>query len=762
MKAVAQKPVQNIRGNITDIASGVPIPSVSVLIKNSQHGTTTDSVGNFIINKVPVGRYDILISAVGYESVVLNEVTVSSAQETVLSPSLKESVSALDEVVVKAGVNKYRPLNNMAIASARMLSVEEAGRYAGGFDDPARLVASFAGVASNVGNNGIVIRGNNPNSLQWKMEGVEIPNPNHFADLTSFGGGGITALSSRLLANSDFFSGAFPAEYNNALSGVFDIFMRTGSNTEQVNAFQLGIIGIDASSEGPFKEGGASSYLFNYRYSTLALMGPIIGNDAGVSYQDLSFKLNFPTKNAGTFSLWGIGLIDRSGQDAKKNPEEWEYKSDKETMGVRQYMGAMGLTHRIPISEKSYLKTTLASTISGINLKTDSLNMKMDLVPEERIRNSNTHIILSAIINTKFNRYHTNKSGLTITGAAYDMSMKNQERSGYPLQVISDEDGFSTLASAFTASSFTLSDKLTMNAGINAQLFTLNSHYTIEPRLAFRYRAKNAQSFHLAYGLHSRLERINYYFIKNSAYGNDAINKNLNFAKSHHFVLGYDKLIGENIYLKAETYYQYLFDTPVIKDSSFSFVNLQNDWFFNNKLQNTGKGRNFGVDFTLEKYMSKGFYWMITTSLFKSEYKGGDNIWRDTRYSRNYVINILSGKEWQLGRSKENIFGLNVRFSYQGGDRYSPLDITASLKEKKAVYDEYNAFSLQYDPAFITHFTASYKINRRRTTHEFALKVINATSYKEHLGFEYNYLHNTIDDYREATFIPNISYKIEF
>jgi len=253
MKAVAQKPVQNIRGNITDIASGVPIPSVSVLIKNSQHGTTTDSVGNFIINKVPVGRYDILISAVGYESVVLNEVTVSSAQETVLSPSLKESVSALDEVVVKAGVNKYRPLNNMAIASARMLSVEEAGRYAGGFDDPARLVASFAGVASNVGNNGIVIRGNNPNSLQWKMEGVEIPNPNHFADLTSFGGGGITALSSRLLANSDFFSGAFPAEYNNALSGVFDIFMRTGSNTEQVNAFQLGIIGIDASSEGPFK-----------------------------------------------------------------------------------------------------------------------------------------------------------------------------------------------------------------------------------------------------------------------------------------------------------------------------------------------------------------------------------------------------------------------------------------------------------------------------------------------------------------------------
>ena len=137
----------------------------------------------------------------------------------------------------------------------RMLSVEEAGRYAGAADDPARLVSSFAGVTQSVGNNGIVVRGNAPKFLQWRMEGVEIPNPNHFTDVTSFGGGGFTALSNQVLGNSDFFTGAFPAEFSNALSGVFDMYIRRGSNTSHEHAVQIGSLGVEAASEGPFKKG---------------------------------------------------------------------------------------------------------------------------------------------------------------------------------------------------------------------------------------------------------------------------------------------------------------------------------------------------------------------------------------------------------------------------------------------------------------------------------------------------------------------------
>lgn len=329
----AQTASQTIRGTVTDRDSGQPVAYATVVVMDWQPalGTTTDSLGRFSLRRVPVGRHDVEVSCLGYEPTQLREILVGSSKEVVVRPT----------------VNKTEPLNSMALASGRMLSVEEASRYAGGMDDPARLVSAFAGVASTVGNNGIVVRGNAPKFLQWRMEGVEIPNPNHFAEVTSFGGGGLTALSSQVLGNSDFYTGAFPAEYGNALSGVFDMYLRNGNNARHEHTFQLGILGIDAASEGPFSKDYDGSYLFNYRYSTLSLLTPLLPEDAeGTNYQDLSFKLSFPSRRAGTFSLWGIGLIDRSGTVAETNPAKWAYDQDMENQDVRQYMGPWGSTMR--------------------------------------------------------------------------------------------------------------------------------------------------------------------------------------------------------------------------------------------------------------------------------------------------------------------------------------------------------------------------------------------------------------------------------
>lgn len=762
-ESFAQQPTQTIRGNVIDNASNAPLPYVNVILANSKFGTTTDSLGNFILRNVSVGRYTIQVSMISYEPYVLKEVQVSSGKEVFLNISLKENIEALAEVVVKPKVNKEQPINSLASVSAKMLSIEEAKRYAGGFDDPARLVSSFAGVSSNVSNNAIVVRGNSPQSLQWKMEGVEIPNPNHFADLSTFGGGGLTALSSQLLANSDFFSGAMPAEYNNALSGVFDIFMRNGNNQKPEHTFQLGLLGIDVSSEGPFKKNGKSSYLFNYRYSTLALLEPLMPDNAdGTTYQDLSFKLNFPTKKAGTFSIWGIGLIDGSDAKAKTNISEWKYDSDKETQDAKQYMGAAGISHKIILNHKQFVKSTLATTINGIDFWTERMNNNSELVPKNKINNRNYSFVLSSFINTKFNTKHINKTGFVATGMMYNISLKNTLPIGTPLQTIVNENGFSTLISAYSNSTINFSKYLTMNVGVNGQYFTLNKHYTIEPRIGIKYQFKDNQTFSLAYGLHSRLERLNYYFIKNSKYGDEAVNKNLDFTKSHHLVLGYDISLSEVAHLKIEIYYQRLLNAPVIADSSFSMINQQNDWFFDKKLQSTGSGENYGVDITLEKYLSRGYYYMITNSVFNSKYRGGDNIWRDTRYNRNFNFNFLIGKEWQMGTSNQNVLSLNARFSYQGGERYSPINQTASATENDAVFDETRAFSKQFPPAFTSHFTASYKINKKKSSHEIALKIINTTMYKEFTGFEYNYQTHIVDECREAIFIPNLSYKIEF
>lgn len=760
-----QQFIQNIRGVVTDEASNVPIPLATVTLLNIHpvFGTVTDSAGNFTMANVPVGRYNIEVSSIGYKPTIIRELLVSSGKEAFVTILIKENITALDAVVVEAKVNKEAPVNSMATVSARMLSVEEAKRYAGGFDDPARLAASFAGVASNVGNNGIVVRGNAPKFLQWKMEGIEIPNPNHFADLDAFGGGGISALSSQLLANSDFFTGAFPAEYNNALSGVFDLLMRNGNNNKQQHTFQIGAIGLDASSEGPFKKGGTSSYLFNYRYSTLALASSLLpeGSEA-IKYQDLSFKLNFPTKKAGVFSVWGVGLIDHSGPKAETDTALWLYKEDRQESDVKQYMGAAGISHKYFLNYKTHIKTTLAATVTRMDLDTKKLNSAMEFMPQNKIRNTNWNFVLSSYLNTKFSSKHTNKTGLSATVFKYNMLLKDAGESGSLLQTIAEGNGFSSLLSAYSSSSFRINNTFTLNAGINSQVFTLNNHFTVEPRLGLKWQLKENQYMGLAYGLHSRLERLNYYFAKSSSASSELGNKNMDFTKAHHFVLSYGRNLSENIVIKIEPYFQQLFNIPVVPDSSFSFINLQNEWFINQRLENTGKGRNYGVDITLEKYLSHGYYFLFTSSIFDSKYKGGDGVWRNTRFNRKYLFNWLGGKEWQTGKFRQNVFGLNVRLAFQGGDRYSPINEDASEITRNVVHDENKAFSKQLSPSFLTHLTASYKINKKKVSQEIALKLLNATMYKEFFGFRYNLINSKVEEYRQPIIIPNISYKVEF
>lgn len=344
-----------IRGIVVDDASGETLPTVAITVLDSNPliGTTTDTDGNFVISGLLVGRYNLQVTFMGYEPMVYRDILVSSGKETFLTIRLKEEVTQLQEVVIRPTVNKQEPLNSTATASARMLSTEEAARYAGGFDDPARLVSSFAGVAGNVSSNGIAIRGNSPQFLQWRLEGVEIPNPTHFSDITGVGGGILTALSSQVLDNSDFFTGAFPAEYSNALSGVFDMQMRNGNRWDYEHSLQVGTLGIDLSSEGPLKKGGQASYLFNYRYATMALADDLfpglLGDASGMRYQDLSFKFNFPTKRAGTFSLWGIGIIDRFSEELEENIEEWETDKDDMDAVYKQKMAAGGVGHRIAL-----------------------------------------------------------------------------------------------------------------------------------------------------------------------------------------------------------------------------------------------------------------------------------------------------------------------------------------------------------------------------------------------------------------------------
>ena len=745
------RPVQTIRGIVVDGDSKYPIPYATVKLAGTEGmGTTTDSLGRFAIRQVPVGRHTVEAAFMGYETGVFREILVTSAKEIYLEIPLKESVNELNEVVVRARTNKEEAMNKMATTGARMLSVEEASRYAGGFDDPARLVSAFAGVAPSVSSNGISIHGNAPHLLQWRLEDVEIPNPNHFADIATLGGGILSSLSSQVLGNSDFFTGAFPAEYGNAVSGVFDMKLRNGNNQKNENTIQVGIMGIDIASEGPLSKNHKASYIFNYRYSTTGLLNLDGGT---MDYQDLNFKLNFPTQKAGTFSVWGTSLIDKFKSDMEKNPEKWEYMGDRSESRDKQYMAAGGVSHRYFFNSDASLKTTVAATYSQLDGGASMFNEALETTPYMDLNSKHTNLILTSTFNRKFSNRFTNKTGFTYNAMFYKMNLAIAPYEAHLLETVSQGDGHTSLISAYNSSSVGLGDHWTLNAGIYGQFLTLNNQWSVEPRAGLKWQATPKATFALAYGMYSRMEKMDVYFV----------NKDLDFTKSQHVMLSFGYKISDRINLKIEPYIQFLHDVPVMADSSYSVLN-RSDFYVEDALINKGRGRNVGIDITLERFLNKGLYYMISGSLFDSRYRGGDGKWYNTKFNRNYVINGLVGKEWMLGRNKQNILSVNLKLTLQGGDRYSPINVEATMNhpDKEVQYDETRAFSKQYSPMLIGNYTVSYRINKKKVSHEFAVKGLNFTGAKEHYGHEYNVKTGKIDVSDGSTILTNVSYKLEF
>ncbi len=763
----AQQVTQAIKGRIIDEASHIPLVGASVLIPGTDPvmGTISDIEGYYRIDNVPVGRYNIEISYLGYEPFVINEVLISSGKEVVLNIPLKESVTQLEGVKISGTTSKDEPLNTMAMVSARQLSVEEANRYAGGFDDPARLASSYAGVASEIGNNGIVIRGNAPTGLLWRMEGVEISNPTHFAEIIAFGGGGVTALSSQMLANSDFLTGAFPAEYGNALSGVFDINMRTGNFDKREYTFGISVQGIDFSAEGPFIKGKRSSYLINYRYSTYALLTPLLPPEAGIlRYQDLAFKLNFPTKNLGTFTLWSIMADDYQGKDADSDSSLWE----EEDHWMKEYtskirFGAVGVTHKKIVGKNTYVRHSMAASGNFILWDQHEYDTTVTLYETDHIKNDTWKYTLAGFINHKFNASHTNRTGYIIDRRFYNVNIRGADNPGETVEQTALEKGNASLLQLYTQSKIDWGKKVSINAGIHSQYFQFNGEYTIEPRIGIGVKINKKHMLSLGYGLHSRTEMIGFYLVRISTpYGIIEPNKNLRLTKAHHVVLGYDVRTGEHSRLKIEPYYQKLFDLPVIPGSYFALVNLEQDWYFNEILVNDGEGRNIGIDITYERFLHHGFYYLFTGSVFDSKYRGGDGLLRNSKYDKTYLFNVLGGREWNVGKGRNNILGVNAKFSYIGGDRIHPVLDDESEQAREVVEDLTRAYADSEKDAPILSLSFSFRKNKPTHSSIWNIQVINVFAHGEFRGYEWDEDAGKVKPEEDVLFIPNIGYKIEF
>lgn len=791
--ASAQSISQNIRGTVKDSETKFPLVGTKLKIQLEDEkiiGAVCNTEGEFVLSNVPVGKHNIQVNAMGYEEKIVTAI-VYSGKETILNILLVESAIMGEEVVV-TGRKKGEPINQMAVVGTQSFSVEETNRYAGSRGDPARMMSNYAGAqGTDDSRNDIVIRGNSPLGIIYRIEGVSIPNPNHFA-IAGSTGGPVSILNNKFLDNSDFFMSAFPAEYGNSISGVFDLRLRRGNDNLHEFSGQFGFLGTEALFEGPISRKSGSSYLIMGRYSTLSMMERVgfkYGTDAVPQYSDGAFKFNFPTKKGAQLSIWGLGgmsSIDIIISD-QLVPSQDAYGEQDRDQYFGTDMGIAGVTYTKPLNKNLYFKSTLSYAIQKQRtqhdyiLRTLNSDSSWNYLADPFVMMGYEYKIQTgaayASLNHKINSKHVIKYGLNLD--AYYFNMQDSIR--YDIADSSSAfyrrwDYQSTspefLIQPFVQWKYKINKIYTLSAGLHSQYFTFsNSISPVEPRIGMNAKFGNGNVVAAGAGMHSQTHPLyiyTYHLLDND--GNKVYhNKNIDFTRSFHSLLSYSRVFKKSMVFKTEAYYQYLYNVPVeVQPSAFSLLNQGSGFarFFPDSLQNTGTGFNYGIEFTLQKFFDNSFFFMSTLSLYESKYRGSDGVLRDTDFNGNYITNLLLGKEFKIGKDDKNTLSLGAKITYAGGKRYGYVDLAATDSLKEIVFLDEGYNSRRFKDYFRLDLKVNYVLNTKKTTHEFGLDLVNLLNTQNILGLTYTPNEtNPLEPYAERYqlgFLPIFYYKIDF
>lgn len=758
---------QTVRGTVMDKVTQGPVAGAIVVLLNASpvKAVSTDADGKFMLKEVPLGRQTIKVTYMGYKEVVLPNITVNAGKEVVLTIQMEEQIIQASEVVIKADREKNKPINALSVVSTRTFSVEETQKYAAAVNDPARMALSFAGVVQgDDGGNMISIRGNSPNGMLWRMEGVDIPNPNHFSNVGT-SGGAISILSSQLMSNSDFMTGAFTAEYGNALSGVFDIRLRKGNNQKREYTFQAGLLGVDFASEGPFKKGYDGSYLVNYRYSTLSLLS-MVGVPLGfgvTTFQDLSFNVSLPAKKYGTFGVFGFGGLSAQKTTAEKDSMKWKEESFyRYNSRFNANTGAVGVNHMLMLGKNTFIRSSLVASGTDHGYKDEELNHQYEALPNSNQDFVQSRLSLSSSITHKMSSRSSMKAGVIISRLHYGLAQSSYVDSLQAMQTAIQSTGHTATVQSFVNWNYHVNERLSFNTGLHVLHLLLNNTSSVEPRASMKYMLTPKQTLAFGYGLHGQIQPLGAYFTKDV--NGQEINRDLKISKAHHLVASYDINVTLSTHIKTEVYYQHLFNVPVATDvkSSFSLINVTGG-YTEDKLNNSGIGRNYGVELTVERFLHKNFYYLVSASLNNSLYRASNQQWYSTLYNTGRSGSVTAGKEWELSeKRKKKVIGLNMKVLYAGGLRYTPIDLAASVKAGETKYVESQAFKFQNPDYLRVDIRLSLKRNYKHSTGTLALDLQNAFN-RENVGGQY-YDKNTggVKYWYQQGLIPVLSYRIEF
>lgn len=772
---------KTIRGQVVDKDSKYPLEGAMVVVIDTGkiNGTLTDQNGYFNL-KVPLGRVSLRISYIGYNDEVMSNLLVIAGKEINLNVELQEKVSQISEVVVSAKKENGGVHNEFAVISARSFDVELTSRFSGNRNDPSRMASNFAGVSgANDARNDIIIRGNSPMGMLWRLEGIDIPSPNHFAGFGSTGGP-VSMLNNNTLARGDFMTSAFPSEYGNALSGVFDLALRAGNKDKYEFMAQVGFNGVEVGAEGPFaKKKSQASFLFNYRYSTLGLFKLLKANfgtgTAVPQYQDMNFKIDIPTKKAGVFRFWGLGGLSSiellgSTVDLNKPPRNL-YGNENIDLYNKVRTGIAGFSHTYFINKSSYYKLMLGASHQIQLVDIDSINPdnREEIVRRQKVTMRQNKYTAHLMYNNKINSRNTVTAG--IMSHVYDIRFIDSVRTGSEFSPLKHGTGYSVLIQAYTMWKHKFSERVSLNTGAHFQFFSISKSFAAEPRVSLKYQFTERQSVSLGYGLHHQVQPLpSYYnYVLSPTSDGKPTNLNMGFTRSQHVVLGYDLTFLKDYHIKAEAYFQYIDKAPVEAfRSSFSMLNAGADFGTpdNTFLVNNGLGRNYGIELTAEKFFTKGYYFLLTTSLFQSHYKASDNVWRNTAFNGKYVVNALGGYQFLFGgrknKTKRHTLAFDTKVTGAGGRYYTPIDLVASEAARTQILNNNQAFSKQYRDYFRMDFKLSYRISYKKITQEFSTDFQNIFNIRNIFRKVYNPRTNSLNDENQQGLFILPQYRILF
>lgn len=752
LETTAQQAVGVLRGTVTDERNAQPLSgaAVELILTDTLIRTATDAGGHFRVDDAPIGIHRLHIALGGFETAELPEVWVRTGKEEVVEIVLAPSVTELPagEVVRR----RHEP-------GTVTLTVEQSLRYPAAFFDPARVATTAAGVANtNDQANHFSVRGNNPNGNAWLLEGAEMVNPNHLtnagtpSDLPMLSGGGVNILSAQMLGNSRLLKGPWAPERGNALGGIMDMELRRGNTSAREWTAQAGLIGLDLSTEGPLGRGGRSSYLLNYRYSTLGLlsaMGVGLGDEV-ITFQDLSFHVTLPLAACGELRFFGLGGNSSNVFEAKRDTSAWEFDKDGSDITYAARTGAAGTTARLPVGKLGSFTATVL--LSATEQEREQVRLGDDLAPIDTVSNTLAERKLSTVV-----RYE----GRLTPRARWGLGASAMERD---LTNVFDERITGWLLRPHLNTRWFLGEHWVAAIGVAYAHFTFNGSAAFEPRASLQWNMHNGRRLTASVGRRSQLPM--HQLLRVRINDGQPWNQGLGPMLSDELVLAYDHPLNDRLSVHVEIYHQQLSDVPELDPRYGSFMapgNLVNAWDDPAFLPyvNTGRATNTGVEASLERTFANSFFYLVNASVFDSRctYQGGE---LDTRWNSAYIINAAGGREFVKRRENgARTWGVSGRVGVMGGARTTPIDVQMSATSGSTVPGG-PAWSTQFDAFNRLDLRIYRKRERKGRTGMWALDLQNALNTRNPAYRYYDSRKREVVTRYQLGLIPNLSYRIEF